>query len=76
MNFKEWFDSQTKIGYPCFMDYLSAQKGWDAAKQEIIKTLQDNQNIEWIPYNGEEKNMEDTRFDYIPVDVIDKIKNL
>ena len=41
MNFKEWFDSQTKIGYPCFMDYLSVQKGWDAAKQEILKIIND-----------------------------------
>jgi hypothetical protein len=42
MNFKQWFDSQTKIGYPCYIDYLSAQKGWDAAKDEIIKILDNN----------------------------------
>lgn len=46
MIFKQWFDSQTKIGYPCFIDYLSAQKGWDAAKSEILKEIESHKKLD------------------------------
>ena len=68
MNFKEWFNLQTKIGYPCFMDYLSAQKSWEACKNEVLNILQKHT----IEHNG----AHGTGHEKLDIDCIEKIKNL